>query len=407
MPPPKDFGDALGRFGQWSSDVLFGQKLKPVTPSRQIDYGQMDEDRARQVALYQQLQQFAAGAGPSLAQGQLQQATDQNIRQAMALGAAQQGQGLGYSSALRGIADQSAAARQQAAAQSALIRNQEQMQGLQGMGALGGQMYGQDFARQQLGAQNAYQYDALNAQIAAQNRTPGILPGLLQAGGAILGGALGGPPGAAAGGAAGKALGGGMSVPDVSEPIPMANGGVVVDPKMRRFADYLRAGYRSQDPGGKVRGKAGKVQIELRVIQPGAKAGRGGGGGIRVDPDGAGLSYAGGGAVESFEQERYESPAAEFAETPYQEALEHGAIDRARGGAVPGYARGGDSRRNDTVPAMLSPGEIVIPRSITMAPNAGALSKMFVEMVQQHRSKLPSPDGHPVVQDMMRRKKAA
>lgn len=324
MPAPKDFGDALGRVGTWFGDVMLGEKQKRVEPSYQIDYGQMDEDRARQAALYSQLQAMAAGNGPSLAQGQLQQATDQNISQAMALGAAQQGQGLGYSSALRGIADQSAQARQQAAAQSAMIRNAEQMQGMQGMGALGGQMFGQDLARQGLGAQTAYGYDAMNVN--AGKRSGGILPGLLQAGGAVLGGFLGGPKGAAAGGAAGGALGGGLTG-----------------------------------------GGAGTT------IQNGSAVG---GGGFR----GPGLNDPAGGDWTS------------------------GNVAHASsGGRVPGYASGGDSSRNDTVKAMLSPGEIVIPRSITMAPNAGELSRMFVEEVQRRRQKGSPSMEHPYVRQAGRK----
>lgn len=64
--------------------------------------------------------------------------------------------------------------------------------------------------------------------------------------------------------------------------------------------------------------------------------------------------------------------------------LDYGAGDSgimlaADGGMVPGYAEGGDSPANDTQPAMLSPGEIVIPRSITQANDAPSKAKTFVE----------------------------
>lgn len=52
------------------------------------------------------------------------------------------------------------------------------------------------------------------------------------------------------------------------------------------------------------------------------------------------------------------------------------------GAVVPGQAAvSGDSARNDTVPAMLSPKEIVIPRSITMSPDAPKKAMAFVEAV--------------------------
>lgn len=51
----------------------------------------------------------------------------------------------------------------------------------------------------------------------------------------------------------------------------------------------------------------------------------------------------------------------------------------AQGGAVPGTANvSGDSKENDTVPAMLSPGEIVIPRSHSKNPE---LAKKFIDQL--------------------------
>jgi len=289
--------------GKGIHDFFFGQKAS-APQQRQVDYGQSNEDRAQQMALLAQLQSqyagMANGTGPSLAQGQLQHATDQNISQAMALGAAQQGQGLGYASALRNIADQSAAARQQAAAQSAMIRNAEQMQGTQGLAGVAG-LYGgvrgQDLGQAGMQQQGNQFYDALNFQASQANANHGALPGILNAGGAILGMGLGGPAGAAAGGQAGNVITGGWN-PNTTPALAH---------------------------GGMVRG------------------------------------YSGGGPV--------------------------------------------DSTRNDTVPAMLSPGEVVIPRSITLAPDAPERAKAFVAAIIAHRQRLPEPDEHPVVRAA--RKKAA
>jgi hypothetical protein len=51
----------------------------------------------------------------------------------------------------------------------------------------------------------------------------------------------------------------------------------------------------------------------------------------------------------------------------------------AKGGPIPGVAKvSGNSEKNDTVPAMLSPGEIVLPRSVTMAKNAPEAAAKFV-----------------------------
>lgn len=52
----------------------------------------------------------------------------------------------------------------------------------------------------------------------------------------------------------------------------------------------------------------------------------------------------------------------------------------SKGGYVPGKAQvHGDSLANDNVPAMLSPGEIVIPRSVLNSKNPGVAAKEFVE----------------------------
>lgn len=51
----------------------------------------------------------------------------------------------------------------------------------------------------------------------------------------------------------------------------------------------------------------------------------------------------------------------------------------ARAGRVPGKAEvAGDSERNDKVPAMLSPGEIVVPRTVAQAPDAPRRAADFV-----------------------------
>jgi len=55
------------------------------------------------------------------------------------------------------------------------------------------------------------------------------------------------------------------------------------------------------------------------------------------------------------------------------------------GGPVPGKAHVfGDDEANDTVPAMLSPGEIVLPRSVTQSGNPEAAAASFVQAVKEH-----------------------
>lgn len=65
----------------------------------------------------------------------------------------------------------------------------------------------------------------------------------------------------------------------------------------------------------------------------------------------------------------------------------------ARGAEVPGRARfRGDTRSNDTVPAMLSPGEIVLPRTVAQSEDAPDKAKKFVEAIK--KQKRPSPKAY-------------
>ncbi len=95
--------------------------------------GQDAQSRDMQMQLMQQLQQQAAGTGPSIAQLQLQKGTDQNISQAMALGASQRG--AGQAGMMKGIAQQQAQIGQGMANDSAMLRLQEQMQARQALGS--------------------------------------------------------------------------------------------------------------------------------------------------------------------------------------------------------------------------------------------------------------------------------
>ena len=53
------------------------------------------------------------------------------------------------------------------------------------------------------------------------------------------------------------------------------------------------------------------------------------------------------------------------------------------GGHVPGHANVlGDSLKNDTVHAMLSPGEIVLPRSVTQSANPSEAAARFVQAMK-------------------------
>jgi hypothetical protein len=59
---------------------------------------------------------------------------------------------------------------------------------------------------------------------------------------------------------------------------------------------------------------------------------------------------------------------------------------RSKGGEIKGRAKfDGDTRSNDTVPALLSPGEIVLPRTIAQHEKAPEKAKKFVEAIKSKK----------------------
>ena len=103
----------------------FESRTGPTAGRTAIGTKKQSQFRTRQMSLADALQEQAAGRGPSLAESQLQRATDANIAQSMALAASQRGQTAGQG--LRQIAQQSQAYQQQAARDAADMRIQEQL----------------------------------------------------------------------------------------------------------------------------------------------------------------------------------------------------------------------------------------------------------------------------------------
>lgn len=258
----------------------------------------------QQNAQIAQLQGTANGQGPSVAQGMLQQATDQNIR----AGAAQLGGARGVNPALaaRLVSQNQLAAGQQMAGQGAVLRSQEQMGAQSALAQALAQKRAQDMGmfgqagglqnQQNTGImQNSFGAQGLNAGVEAQNAKASN-----DMNAAVMGGITGAVTGAA-GAAAGMAEGG--QVPGPARNITHVTG----KPKFA-FAD---SGY-----------------------------------------------------------------------SPYVHA-----ILMRKGGRVPGRASvPGNSPRNDTVPAMVSPGEVVLPRTVAMAGDAPKRAAAFVAALKKRKA---------------------
>jgi hypothetical protein len=382
---------------------IFGGQTKDVKPVVNAD---PDKIMFRQQqAFADTLKQQAAGQGPSVASTMLQQQNQQNAANMNAQAAGMRGVNAGL--AMRQAMQANAAGNQQTAAQSVLARMQEQ-QNAQGL--LGNQLntMQSQIMQGKLGA------NQLNTQIAMGNSNNSQ---------------------AAAGGLINAGASAGALLSDERQKTNIHDGG-------RAAYEFLEAiqphKYQYKNPG--TPGAAGGEQLgvmaqELEQSPAGRQMVMETPQGKMIDParatsamlaaqaemherlkqlEGRPKGYADGGFV-SFNPFPYGVMSAPQAAQPmvlftppnkkpkeepkhtdvtaYTGPNQAGAamVDPAimfasHGGRVPGKSRvSGDSAANDTVPAMLSPGELVIPRSHAQSPQ---MAKAFIDHVMgKKRSK--------------------
>jgi hypothetical protein len=187
---------------QTGLNMNFGQQIAAhqADPSAQF--------RQAQAGLATQLQAQAAGQGPSLAQGQLNQATNDNINSQMAMAAS--GHGMSGGMAQRLAAQNLSSTNQQAAGQSAQMRMQEQL-AAQGQlanvaaqarsGDISNQQTNDSFTQGMVGLANQRDLGQMNGQISAQKGAADIEEQGKKRSQAAIGGMMSG---------AGAAMSGGM-----------------------------------------------------------------------------------------------------------------------------------------------------------------------------------------------------
>ena len=349
----KTYGDLVGYYSGKANDALNtrynNMKSNFVAQAPQINafgyipglkqagdnaFGGMDQQQALADALLAQ----ANGQGPSLAALQLQQATDANAAQAAGAVASQRG--INPALAARLVGQQQANAQQQAAGQAAQLRIQEQLA-----------------AREQLAG--------VLAQMRGQNlETLGAFGGLNQGQNAILSqGDLGAQQLNQSTAAQNAQLAAGMSAQAIAK-------AQADKARSDRIVGGVIGGIGAVGGtiiGGPVGGAVG-AQAGNIATSGGSPSG------------GAGYSGSTAGMVPA----SY-TPSAHISPGTLQQPT------MAGGGVVPGYAPSpGDSHDNDTVPAMLSPGEVVIPRSIVNAEDAPDRAAEFVAAIKR---KKPSEHG--------------
>ena len=318
-----------------------------------------------QQQIYQQLQDIAAGKTGNLAQAQLQQATGANVANQAALMAGQRGAGANVGLMARQAAQQGAQTQQQAAGQAAALQAQQQLGAIQGAGNL---------ATAQVGQQQAAQNAALQAQLQQQQTLQGantaysqqqadLAKGVMGMEGSSIGGlaqgigpalpmlatiaapaAAAAAPAAAMGaaGGAGGAASGLASMPAMFG----AHGGEIEE----NFASGGQVNRR-------IMSRPSVIQSYLQKINPG------------ILP----MQMA---------QNMPITPTQPIM-TPRMMAGGDVGDSLKAGGHVPGHANvPGDSLKNDTVHAMLSPGEIVLPRSVTQSANPSEAAARFVQAMK-------------------------
>lgn len=402
---------------------------------------------AGQNGLVRQLQDQAAGNGPSVVQTQLATSTANNINNAA--GAAASARGVSPALAARLAVDNAATANQAAAGQAATLRAQEILAAreqlgnvlgtqagtaVQALGTAGGLQHGQGA----LELQNQLGTEGINAGIAtadaannlaAQGINAGVAQQNAQIGASMFGGLLQG------GGAALAALAHGGEVPGDGPKKPDQELARKVHSKLRS-----KAGKRGATPTGEDARKLSDTELAAQVtlqryFKNAPKHAAGAVVGDALYGMGRGLT----GDRSPWPAPRNQ-PAAQGVPALLARPAEGGiwtptpimtsapvaapsgpasAIGKLLGGVgaslqprptSPGYATGGgvrpmffsrgtpevvpgranipeghDSERADKVPAWLSPGEIVIPRSAAQAPDAPEKARSFVAHLVKSR----------------------
>lgn len=309
----------------------------------------------QQQSLGQTLLAQSQGLGPSPAQAMLNQETGKNVAATQALIAGARGSSANPGLIARLGAQQGANIEQQAVGQGATLKAQEQLASEGLLGTTTQNQAANDLQEQQI------QQSALAAQNAAQ--TTGQL-GATEANAAIAT-ANANNAAATSGGLLGS-LGSALTLG-----LHFADGGIVsyATPTDPRVVLNVPKGVNEFEG----------VQNALKAIPSGKGAASNPFSTSEIGDTYGSLGEAGnlaGGAGEAVE-----------AAAPLAMLASHGGavpINMKAGGYIPGHARvHGDSPENDIVPALLSPQEEVLPRSVTMAPDAPQRAKKFVEALQE------------------------
>lgn len=303
---------------------------------------------ANQSDVYNQLSGIAAGTGPNPAQAMLSQATGANVANQAALTAGQRGVNANPGMIARQAANAGAGIQQQAVGQGAVLQANQSMNAINSMGGLANQQVAQQqgalnsLNNQAQGQQSLNQAGAtagsqINAGVAAQNEAEKM-------------GAINGVTGAIAKGAMMLADGG--SVPAIADISGGAKSNVA-----KQLSSPTAPAKTDEYQAGENMGNA-LVSATKAIARPAAAP--------VYAPSGGGAGKVG---------------------SVLSPMLAQGGNVGGKlktGGKVPGKPKVGgavNSYANDTVDAKLSPGEVVIPRSVMMGKDPVNGAAQFVAAI--------------------------
>lgn len=326
-----------------SEDLTRG--LQDTSNELLVGLGATRKDREGLVqGLTQQLQAQAAGTGPSIAEAQLKMAMDRNLSQQLA--AAKANKAVNPALQARALSNAANQQAQQVAQQSAVNRMAEQQQGQQQLGALIGQQYQMSTGARTGALGGAAQSANINA--ANQARSDRMVQGLAQ----------------------GAAAAYGASDKNMKKLVRKYNkGGIVAATSAADFAG-----------SGKILNIAGGEDINKyysNLVLPTAQK--------QKDPFADALAA-------NIKDKQIQLPAAGGPVAPSQNnflnMMASGAqtLSASKGALVPGQAPvNGDSVKNDIVPALVSPGEVIVPRTI-VNKGAKAVAKFVAKAIKEEKS---------------------
>lgn len=319
-----------------------------------------------QSANYSALNNVVNGTGPNPAQAMLNNSTGQNVENQAALMASQRGAGVNPGMVARQTARQGADIQQNAVGQGAALQAKQSLDAMNAQSGIAQNQVNQ-YGQAVTGLNNAVQNEQSilqNANNAYNNANVGMVSNMNNVNSGV----------AAGNQSARNGLFGGLLNGVSSMAAMFAEGGEVE-------ADLGDTAFAPQAviPAPNIGAPPAPIDQSAAFKKSG---GGGGGGGM-----GSMLSFNHGGSVPGGPI----SHAGKWLNSVPQPMACGGKVQMMAnsGGRVPGKAAvQGDSYKNDTIPAMLSSKEIVLPRSVTMSKDPAAAAAKFVQAIMAKKQGL-------------------